>query len=102
MKKFIRLLIGSGENCADIRYITGISTPDDFIFFEYLDRKCAVLSPLEIDRGKATAKAGVETKVTFAGFEDVQAGIVKWPMSVLRISSEKKERLVELAENHRG
>lgn len=61
MKKFIRLLIGSGENCADIRYITGISTPDDFIFFEYLDRKCAVLSPLEIDRGKATAKAGVET-----------------------------------------
>ena len=44
------------------------------------------------------AKAGVETPVTFTGFEDVQAGIVKWPMSVIRISCEKKERLVELAE----
>jgi len=44
------------------------------------------------------AKAKVEIPVIFAGFEDVQAGIVKWPMSVLRICSDKKERLVELAE----
>jgi len=46
----------------------------------------------------AMAKAKVETPVSFAGFEDVEAGIVKWPMSVIRISSEKKERLVALAE----
>lgn len=46
----------------------------------------------------AMAKAEIETPVVFRGFEDVQAGIVKWPMSVLRIRSEKKERLVELAE----
>jgi hypothetical protein len=52
MKNFVRLLIGSGENCADIRYATAISTPDDFIYFEYNDRKCAVLSALEIDRAK--------------------------------------------------
>ena len=31
MKKIIRLLIGSGENCADIRYASGISTPDSDI-----------------------------------------------------------------------
>ena len=60
MKNFVRLLIGSGENCADIRYITGISTPDDFIFFEYNDRKCAILSPLEFDRARSCAKPGVE------------------------------------------
>ncbi|MBE6355523.1 MAG: aminopeptidase P family protein [Lentisphaerae bacterium] len=60
MKNFIRLLVGSGENCPDIRYATGISTPDDFIFFEYRDRKCAILSPLEIDRARSTAKNGVE------------------------------------------
>ncbi|MBQ7739684.1 MAG: UDP-glucose--hexose-1-phosphate uridylyltransferase [Eubacterium sp.] len=46
----------------------------------------------------AMAKAPVETKLTFAGFEDVEAGIVKWPMSVIRISGESKERLCELAD----
>ena len=46
----------------------------------------------------AMAKAPVETPFTFPGFEDVEAGIVKWPMSVVRISSEKPERLVELAD----
>ena len=33
-----------------------------------------------------------------SGYEDVEAGIVKWPMSVIRIRSEKKERLVDLAD----
>ena len=36
--------------------------------------------------------------MTFPGFEDVQAGIVKWPMSVIRIRSAEAERLVELAD----
>ena len=46
----------------------------------------------------AMAKAPVETPFTFPGFEDVEAGIVKWPMSVVRIACEKPERLVELAD----
>ncbi len=46
----------------------------------------------------AMAKAPVEKEISFAGFGDVKAGIVKWPMSVIRISSESKERLVELAD----
>lgn len=46
----------------------------------------------------AMAKAPIETKVTFSGFEDVQAGIVKWPMSVIRIMGTDKARLVELAD----
>ena len=46
----------------------------------------------------AMATAPVETPVTFAGYEDVAAGIVKWPMSVIRISSDKPERLVDLAD----
>ena len=45
----------------------------------------------------AMERAPVETPVTFPGFEDVQAGIVKWPMSVIRIRSAQAERLVELA-----
>lgn len=46
----------------------------------------------------AMAKAPIETEVTFSGFEDVQTGIVKWPMSVIRIIGTDKARLVELAD----
>jgi len=42
--------------------------------------------------------AEVEQELTFKGFEDVQAGIVKWPMSVIRLDCADKERLVELAD----
>ena len=59
MKNFIRLLIGPGESCADIRYATGISTPDSFIYFSCGRKKFAVLSPLEIDRARQEAKPGV-------------------------------------------
>ena len=52
-KNFARLLIGSGERSADIRYAAKISTPDDFIYFETGDVKAAVLSDLEIDRARA-------------------------------------------------
>ena len=45
------------------------------------------------------AKAPVETKVTFRGWEDVEAGIVKWPMSVLRLDSPDPGRLVDLADH---
>lgn len=46
----------------------------------------------------AMAKAPIETEVKFSGFEDVEAGIVKWPMSVIRIASKDKAKLVELAD----
>lgn len=43
------------------------------------------------------AKAGIREEVAFPGFEGVQAGIVNWPMSVLRLRSGDKEALLELA-----
>ena len=46
----------------------------------------------------AMAKAPVETPFPFPGYEDVEAGIVKWPMSVVRIACEDPERLVDLAD----
>ncbi len=45
----------------------------------------------------AMAKAPVETDITFKGFEDVKAGIVKWPMSVIRLSGKDTARITELA-----
>ena len=46
----------------------------------------------------AMAKAPVEQKISFEGFQDVEAGIVKWPMSVIRLRSEDTQRLIELAD----
>nr|CRY98107.1 hypothetical protein [uncultured prokaryote] len=46
----------------------------------------------------AMEKAPVETPVTFPGYEDVEAGIVKWPMSVLRITAADRSRLIDLAD----
>ena len=45
----------------------------------------------------AMAKAPIEHSLTFKGFEDVEAGIIKWPMSVIRTRSEDPERLIALA-----
>ena len=47
----------------------------------------------------AMEKAEIETPVVFPGYEDISAGIVKWPMSVIRITGEDRVRLAELA-NH--
>ena len=43
-------------------------------------------------------RAPVEREVRFPGFEDVSAGIVHWPLSVLRLRSAGDGRLVDLAE----
>ncbi|MBH0230654.1 UDP-glucose--hexose-1-phosphate uridylyltransferase [Halobacillus yeomjeoni] len=44
------------------------------------------------------AKAPMDSVFEVSGFEDVQAGIVRWPMSVIRLSSEDRGRLSELAD----
>ncbi len=44
----------------------------------------------------AMAKAGFEKKFVMPGFEDVEAGIVYWPMSVLRLRGTDPERLIDL------
>ena len=44
------------------------------------------------------AKAPVESIFTVKGFEDVQAGIVKWPMSVIRLTGKDTDRIIALAD----
>lgn len=46
----------------------------------------------------AMAKAPIETEVSFNGFEDITAGIVKWPMSVIRLIGTDADRIVELSD----
>lgn len=47
----------------------------------------------------AMEKAPVEKTYSVNGYEDINVGRVKWPMSVIRINGENKERLVSLAEH---
>lgn len=47
----------------------------------------------------AMAKAPVETTYVIPGYEDVEAGMVKWPMSVLRIRHADENRLIDLGEH---
>ena len=46
----------------------------------------------------AMERAKIDTPLTFSGFSDVKAGIVEWPMSVIRLRSRDTARLVELAD----
>ena len=46
----------------------------------------------------AMAKAGVRQPLSFPGFEDVEAGIVNWSMSVIRLDGKDPARIVELAD----
>ncbi len=50
----------------------------------------------------AMAKTSVEASISFKGFEDVNAGILKWPMSVIRLSSPDTDRIITLADKILG
>ncbi|WP_287449226.1 UDP-glucose--hexose-1-phosphate uridylyltransferase [Sellimonas sp.] len=47
----------------------------------------------------AMAKAPIEKEVVIPGYEDVESGIVKWPLSVLRIRHKDEKRLIDLADH---
>ena len=47
----------------------------------------------------AMESSPIEREITIPGYEDVKAGIVKWPMSVIRISHKDANKLVDLAEH---
>ncbi len=46
----------------------------------------------------AMETAEIEKKVSFKGYEDISAGIVKWPMSVIRLTGKDPARISELAD----
>ena len=46
----------------------------------------------------AMETAPIEKEISFHGFEDISAGIVKWPMSVIRLRGSDPERIADLAD----
>ena len=47
----------------------------------------------------AMERAPIEIEMAFHGYENVKAGIVRWPLSVIRLNSDDKDALVNLANN---
>ena len=45
------------------------------------------------------AEAPIETEIVIPDYEDVEAGIIRWPLSVIRIRSGEIRRLVDLADH---
>ncbi|KGX91653.1 galactose-1-phosphate uridylyltransferase [Pontibacillus halophilus JSM 076056 = DSM 19796] len=45
------------------------------------------------------AKAPIQEKMQVKGYEDVEVGLVRWPMSVIRLKSRDRSRLTQLAEH---
>lgn len=50
----------------------------------------------------AMEKAPIVETFTVKGFEDVEAGIVKWPLSVIRLSCKDEKRIIDLADHILG
>ncbi len=50
----------------------------------------------------AMERAPIDKVLHFKGFDGIEAGIVKWPMSVIRLRSEEKYELIELADKILG
>ena len=50
----------------------------------------------------AMTKAPIEKEISFAGFADVKAGIVKWPLSTIRLRCADRARLIDLADKILG
>ena len=47
----------------------------------------------------AMETAEMEKKIEIPGYEDVESGIVHWPLSVIRIRHKNPERLIDLADH---
>ena len=46
----------------------------------------------------AMENAGIEKELVFKGFEDIHAGIVNWPMSVIRLNGKDPAKIADLAD----
>ena len=50
----------------------------------------------------AMETAPIREKIVFKGFEEIEAGIVKWPMSVIRLRGKDSARIADLADKILG
>lgn len=76
MSDIAKLIIGAGERSADIRYASGLSTPDDFLYLESAAGKFVICSSLEFARALAECKPGVTVLNTADFAEATNLGVI--------------------------
>jgi len=65
------LIVAAGERSADLRYATGFSTSDAYIYIGLPERRMMIVSKLEFDRARKERKTGVEVRLD-GDFTDVE------------------------------
>lgn len=94
-----RLMIGSSEQDADLLYATKFFVPDDFIWLEHRGKSWAVLSPLEIDRARRTAR--VDQVLSLADLESpLQKKLGRKPLTVEVVAALLKSKKIRAVEVH--
>ncbi len=84
MAKIARLILASGENCADMRYAAGFSTPDEFFYYETQSVRGVIVSPLEFSRAVREAHPDAEVRAE-SEFGQNRIEIVKALGAMLRV-----------------
>ena len=86
MNKKAILLVGDGVNVTDLRYASGFSAPDDFLFMQSGTRKCCAVSALEYNRAVTSALPGVEVRRTHSShLETVKTIAADWGVDTLTV-----------------
>ena len=84
MEKKAILLIGDGVNVTDLRYASGFSAPDNFIFMQWNSRKVCAVSALEYNRAVSSALPGVMVRRSSGGLVTTVKEIAsEWGISTL-------------------
>jgi len=79
-----RLIVAASDSNADILYATGFRVPDPFLFLEMGGRTFAMLSDLEVDRGRRDAR--VDVVVAYSEIEKLVRGKSKRPPSYAAVA----------------
>jgi len=55
------LIVGNSVSCADLFYFTGFLSEDEFVYFRSESEEVALISPMEMERGRRESKVKVES-----------------------------------------
>lgn len=80
-----RLIVAASDSNADIFYATKFRVPDPFLFLDHHGRTYALLSDLEVDRGRREAR--VDEVVSYSEVENQVRGKSKNPPSYARVAA---------------
>ena len=84
MEKKAILLIGNGSSASDLRYASGFSAPDNFLYMQSGARKICAVSALEYNRAVSSVRKDVEVlRAVKSNVEIVREIAAEWGITAL-------------------